>query len=54
MSNIFQKMLEISVKVGNITSAHLYDSGFITIEGESYEGKKFSLTLHIEEEKEND
>lgn len=54
MSNIFQKMLEISVKVGNITNAHLYDNGFIIIEGESYEGKKFSLTLNIEEENKND
>jgi hypothetical protein len=54
MSNIFQKMLEISVKIGNITNAHLYDNDFINIEGESYEGKKFSLTLHIKEDNEND
>ena len=54
MSGIFQKMIEIGIKIGTITNAHLYDDEFITIEGVSYEGKKFSISLHIKEENEND
>ena len=55
MSGIFQKLMEIGITVGTITAAHLYDNDFISIEGVSHEGKKFSITLHImEEEKEND
>ena len=51
MSGIFQKLMEVGVKVGTVTAAHLYDSGFISIEGMSHEGNKFTLSLHIEEEK---
>lgn len=54
MSEIFQKLLNIGLKLGTVTNAHLYDNDFITIEGVTAEGKKFSLNLHItEEEKEN-
>ena len=51
MSGIFQKLMEIGLKLGNVTAAHLYDSGSISIEGVSHEGNKFNLNLHIEEEK---
>ena len=55
MSGIFQKLIEVGIVVGTISNAHLYDSDFINIEGVTFEGKKFSLTLNImEEEKEND
>lgn len=50
MSGIFQKLMEIGTKVGNITDAHLYNNDFINIEGVTAEGKKFSLSLHIMEE----
>lgn len=54
MSGIFQKLIEIGIALGTITGAHMYDNDFITIEGVAHEGKKFSLTLHIKEENEND
>ena len=54
MSVIFRKLMEISTNVGSITSAHLYDSEFISIEGVTTDGKKFSLSLHIKEEENND
>ena len=54
MSGIFQSLMEVGIKVGTVTSAHLYENNFITIEGVSHEGNKFSLTLHIEEVKNND
>ena len=54
MSGIFQKLFDIGVKLGNITDAHMYDGEFINIEGMTYEGKKFTISLHIKEEKEND
>lgn len=54
MSGIFQKLIETGIKIGTITDAHLYNDGFINIEGVSHEGKKFSLSLQIKEENEND
>lgn len=55
MNEIFEALLHLAGGVGTITSAHMYDNDFITIEGVAHEGKKFSLTLHIkEEEKEDD
>lgn len=51
MSEHFQKMIEIGTKLGAITDAHMYHNDFITIEGKTAEGKEFSLSLHIEEEK---
>ena len=52
MSGIFQKLLEIGSTIGTVDNAHLYED-FINIEGVSTEGKKFSITLHIKEEKED-
>lgn len=48
---VFHKLLDIGAEMGAITAAHMYNNDFITIEGVTAEGKKFSLTLHIEEEK---
>lgn len=55
MSEIFQKLMNIGLKLGNVTTAHLYENDFITVEGVTTEGKKFSITLHVmEEETENE
>lgn len=54
MSEVFQKLLNIGLKLGTVTNAHLYDNDFITIDGVTMEGKKFSLSLHITEEEKND
>lgn len=54
MSGIFQRLLETCVKIGNVSNAHMYDTDFISIEGVTYEGRKYSLNLHIKEETEND
>lgn len=51
MSGIFNILLEIGIKLGTVTSAHLYENNFITIEGVSHEGHKFNLNMHLEEEK---
>lgn len=53
MSSIFQELVEIGRSIGDVTSAHLYDNDFISIEGKTKEGKRFSLTLNITEEVNN-
>ncbi len=45
----YESLLLISRRVGNIKSTHLYDSDFITIEGECEDGKKFTLSFRKEE-----
>lgn len=54
MSEIFQKLLNIGLKLGDVTAAHLYDNDFINIEGVADGGKQFTLSLHIKEEEKND
>lgn len=46
---IFEVLLQVASANGNITSAHLYDSDFINIEGECEDGKKFTLSFRKEE-----
>ena len=54
MSGIFKTLIDTAINLGIITSAHMYDDNFISIDGVSYEGKKFSLTMTIKEGNEND
>ena len=54
MSEIFEALLHLAGGVGKVSSAMMYDHGFMTVEGKTAEGKKYSLTLSIKEENEND
>lgn len=54
MVGILQKLIEVGNTLGTLADVHMYDNDFINIEGTTFEGKKFSLSLHIKEEKEND
>lgn len=54
MSGIFQKLMELGLTLGTVTSAHMYDDDYMVVEGVAHEGEKFSLNLHIKEENEND
>ena len=54
MVNVFSNLIHIGKCVGAITSANMYNDEFVTIEGKTEDGKKFSITLSIkEEEKKN-
>ena len=53
MSGIFQKLMELGLTLGTVTSAHMYGDDYMVIDGVAHEGKKFSLTLNIKEEKED-
>lgn len=54
MIGIFQKLVEVGTTTGTVTSAHMYENNFISIEGVDHDGKEFSLSLHIKEEEKND
>ena len=54
MSGILQTLIDIGIALGTVTDVHMYDNDFINIEGVAHEGKKFTLTLHLKEETEND
>ena len=53
MSKILHYLIEVAEAVGAVDCAHYYSKDFITIDGTTEDGKKFSITLHIKEE-END
>lgn len=54
MVGILQMLIVVGNTLGTITAAHLYDNDFISIEGVTFEGKEFSVSMHIKEEKNND
>lgn len=50
MSEIFEALLRLARGVGEVSNAMMYDHGFMTVDGKTAEGKKYSLTLSIKEE----
>lgn len=46
----FKKLCALADNIGTVTQAMMYESGFMTIEGELHDGTKFNLTLSIKEE----
>lgn len=46
---LYENLLLISRRVGEIKSTHLYDSDFIKIDGECEDGKTFTLSFRKEE-----
>jgi hypothetical protein len=53
MSDILCKLIKVGNDVGKVTSAMMYDSGFMTVEGVKISGKKFSITFSVKEEEED-
>ena len=54
MSGIFQKLMELGLTLGTVTSAHMYGDDYMVIYGVAHEGKEFRLTLNIREEEKED
>lgn len=54
MSEIFEALLHLAGGVGKVSSAMMYENGFMTVEGKTAEGKKYDITLSIKEENEDD
>ena len=50
MSDILCRLIGLGNEVGTVVTALMYDSGFMTVEGTTNDGKKFSITLSIKEE----
>ena len=52
-ANIFVEMIRLAEQIGDVAVANMYDAEFLTVEGKTKDRKKFSLSLHIEEEEKN-
>ena len=50
----FTKLLAVAGEAGSVTSADLYDNGFIHIEGKTKEGKTFTISMSVKEEEKDD
>lgn len=51
MSEIFEALIHLGTGVGTVTQAMMYLNGFMSVEGKTKDGNKYSVTLCIEEEK---
>lgn len=54
MAEIFEALIHLAGGVGTVTSAMMYANGFMTVEGKTDEGKKYTVTLNIMEENKDD
>ena len=54
MSDILVRLIGLGNEVGTVTSANMYNSGFMTVEGVKADGHKFSITFSVKEEKSDD
>lgn len=50
MCEIFEALLHLAGGVGTVTSAMMYENGFMTVDGQTAEGKKYSVTLNMKED----
>lgn len=50
MNTILSYLLEFSDRIGIVDEMHCYDNSWLTVEGRTRGGMKFSVTLRIEEE----
>lgn len=54
MYEIFRKLCAVADNIGIVTSAFMYDHGFMSVDGVLGDGKTFSFTLKIDEEAKKD
>lgn len=50
MSDVLCRLIGLGNEIGTVTSAMMYDNGFMTVDGKTNEGKSFSITLNVKEE----
>ena len=50
-SKIFQILIKVAEFVGTINCANMYSEDFMIVEGVTADGRKFRVSLSIEEEK---
>ena len=54
MSDILCKLIGLGNEIGTVTSAMMYDSGYMTVSGEKADGTKFDITFHAKEANEDE
>ena len=50
---IFGLLIKAGMELGEIDQVLMYDSGFMSLEGKTNAGNKFTITLHTKEEEED-
>ena len=50
MTDVLHQLIDIGNCMGSVECVHMYDTDFLSVEGKTNEGKKFSLTVHVKEE----
>ena len=50
---ILHQLIDIGMQMGAVDCVHMYDTDFLAVEGRTDVGKKFSITLRLEEEEKN-
>ena len=53
MSNadMFIEMIRLAEQFGNVVTAHMFSADYLSIDGETKDGKGFNLSLCLKEEK---
>ena len=53
MSEVLCRLIGLGNDIGTVTSAMMYDSGYLAVDGVTNDGKKFNLNLTVREETED-
>ena len=54
MSDILVRLIGLGNEVGTVTSANMYDDGYMAVFGKTANGNQFSITFNVKEETAND
>ena len=54
MVEIFESILHLAGGVGKVSSAMMYDSNYMTVDGVTDDGKTYTISLHIKEAESKD
>lgn len=52
--NVLYGLIKVAEQIGTVTSVNMYENGYMSIEGKTEDGKKFSITRIIEKEEKKD
>ena len=50
MTKALHELIYIGNEMGFVECVHMYDTHFMSVEGKTIDGKKFSITINIQEE----
>ena len=46
--------MDLAERIGTVVEAHMYGAEFITVDGQTHDGRVFTITMNVKEEEKTD